>query len=515
MPVIPHFLATTSETRYQVEVGPQPTMGKTDSNLVQFASPSPIDLSDAQTTTGIPGVVSASSVPFFGPQPVTPIVTNLGNPWAFQLVWPADTTVALPLPEVPSMRIHDAIDENNSSNSYEIRLNPNAQHIEITLASENSDELLPETMQVFDQTGRLFPVDQAVLGSVVGPKSFVWDFPSSSTGRAPTALYLRISLPTGLGDFKSDPHTSASPYVLRIIESPNHVDSEGSAPDSNGMKPVLDSAMFDYTIVRTPIGYVPPPSPVDPSAQTPSAPGTMLTGNDSSNSGSYSSDLGSFILPTSALSLASLPAPILIPLANGPLPARSTAPFGGVLASDTDPVPPVDPHEAAHGEMALEDPVPAAGDEVVLAPPLLVVPHGAGDEKDGPVIAVRGPGGFPLLATALVAEVPSSKPTSAHPGKHALPADSQLASQQTDGSEASRDSEWLPAIDSSETAKKDGRRHKTRRLSALSGVTWAVTFGVGLMLPDLVAAFQFKTIKRPRFRLTSFRQIPRRPRNLD
>ncbi|WP_422927195.1 hypothetical protein [Singulisphaera sp. PoT] len=449
----------------------------------------------ASGTTG-----ATPATPVFGPQPVVSRLVAAGNAWTFRLEWPSDTAIAIPLPDVASMRIHDAFDDGDLSNSYEIHLDPGTRHLEIGLAPEDGSTTLPESMDLYDQTGRLYPADQAVQGSTLGPRAYIWNF--ASGGAMPTALYLKVSLPSSNGATplgSNSGSSNGSPYVIRIVQSPSASASSETPTSGTGTDNGSSQTIYDYTVVRTPT------LSSQPGGGSGSAPPTAITPSptpsqaDSPDSNSSSAGLVSIVLPIPSLSVAGSPSPTLVPVANGPLPTRSTAPLGGVLASGTDPVPPVDPHEAANGEVALEDPIPVV-DDLAVAPPLIGVPQGAEGQAEAQVVAVRGPGGFPLLATALVAGMPLNRGL-AHPG--GLDG-TTLADGGPDGAGLDAGS-LAPSLG----AEVQGR--KSPRFSALSGMTWAVTFGVGLVLPDLVAAFQFKTYKRPRLRLAALRPRPRRP----
>jgi hypothetical protein len=167
-----------------------------------------------------------------------------------------------------------------------------------------------------------------------------------------------------------------------------------------------------------------------------------------------------------------------------------------VLASG-DPVPPVDPHELARVDVAVDDleSDPDAGDALLPRTP---VPEG-----DGMVVAVRGPGGFPLLATALLAEPLPVPIGSTQP----LPMEAPGAIDVADNASAGAD---LVCAATSPAAER-ARTKKPRRASAATGVTFALILMIALSLPDVVARFPLSSLepRRPRFPVALIRRVLR------
>jgi hypothetical protein len=151
-------------------------------------------------------------------------------------------------------------------------------------------------------------------------------------------------------------------------------------------------------------------------------------------------------------------------VSTGPLPARSAAPLGGVLA-DGDPVPQIDRRDAAAIDLELIGLSPREPDEPAVA--LADAAAEDATKPQGRLAPVRGPGGFPLLASAPSVATPAADSTA-------------------------------PA-----TAASSSRPHSRSRPSVGSGLTFALTLVFGLMLPDLAAAFQLAERPRTRFRLGS------------
>jgi hypothetical protein len=145
------------------------------------------------------------------------------------------------------------------------------------------------------------------------------------------------------------------------------------------------------------------------------------------------------------------PRPTIV--ATGPMPARSAAALGGILADD-EPTPAIDRASAPLVDLDL---IPREGDG-----------HEAEDE--GGLVAVRGPGGIPLLTTALIG-IP-------HPGLRPKLAPTP-APASTPPPEVSADAAPTPAF-----SKARGRA------SAATGASIALSLIAGVIFSDL-------TIVRP------------------
>ncbi|HMB08305.1 MAG TPA: hypothetical protein VKP69_31810, partial [Isosphaeraceae bacterium] len=175
--------------------------------------------------------------------------------------------------------------------------------------------------------------------------------------------------------------------------------------------------------------------------------------------------------------------PHLAPLgvSTGPLPARSAAPLGGVLAVG-DPVPLINRRDAAAIDLELIGLSPREPDA-----PAVALADTAEEDATGPqgrLTPVLGPGGFPLLASAptrSLAAAPAALPWASAPQGSAATPVADLS---------------VPA-----RAASSSRPHSRSRSSVGSGLTFALTLVFGLMLPDLAVAFQLAEPPRTRFRL--------------
>jgi hypothetical protein len=160
------------------------------------------------------------------------------------------------------------------------------------------------------------------------------------------------------------------------------------------------------------------------------------------------------------------------PVSTGPLPMRSAAALGGVLATG-DPVPQVDRADAVVIDLALTG----------LVPEEPVGPEEDDPAASGRLAEVRGPGGFPLLASSL------------SPSLAAPPADSPWAAVPRSPEANIPPPSVRPAPAASST-RPAARSHP----SAGSGLTFALSLVFGLVLPDLADALRRDEPPRDRAR---------------
>jgi hypothetical protein len=200
------------------------------------------------------------------------------------------------------------------------------------------------------------------------------------------------------------------------------------------------------------------------------------------------------------------PLTISLPVAVGPLPVRSAAPLGGVFASP-EPVPPVDRHEGARADLAMFDPARHLDDADFN--PRQVVPDGEPiPESVGvKIIALRAPGGLPMLATALIADTTNAARADS-PGMAQPNAETPAPAPTVAHFEAvSTSVEQVSSSSSRTRAESSGRAsRRSRRPSVVLGLTLAFALGVSLVLPDLVAALQYVAPSRPSLRLRWIRR---------
>jgi hypothetical protein len=185
------------------------------------------------------------------------------------------------------------------------------------------------------------------------------------------------------------------------------------------------------------------------------------------------------------------PSSVLNPAATGPMPERAGAALGGVL-DEGDPVPQLDRHNPALVDLALigltqrprgdVDVGGGAEGDVSGETPGDLVP-----EVTDPLVTIRGPGGFPLLASSL-RDTPA-------PDFDAL-----VAALPSGAAAATVTAE--PATVMAEPAS-DAKAQALPAPSALSGLTVALGMVFGLRLPDLTALLTVVDAprRRARFRL--------------
>lgn len=400
---------------------------------------------------------------------------------------------AMPLPGVDNLRVEDSLMAGQSSNLYKIPIDSNTHRLGIDIQSLSTDSSVAETVSVYDPSGRVYLSGHIYQDPATGIKTLVLNVSGGDKDQPPTMLYVEVSLLGSNGD--SDSSTtktyvmSSEPYVMRVMRNPI-VFGESTTPGTTfGYVVPASLPLLDLTVNRNGSdGYWFTVSTVGQSPATSSTPnqGTTPVGTTPlpSPPPATAAEEADWTLPANvsqpSVSVPNNPTPVLV--ATGPLPARSAAPLGGILA-DGDPVPPVDPHGLALADFALDELVPEAEGEGA-APP----------NEDGAVVAIRGPGGFPLLATALIADTMTSSSAEGDP------------TSQSDVAAVASGC-VSPANQPTSDPSKSTRSRTTTRSRVFPALTFALAMGIGLMLPDFVAAFQTPSPKRPRLRLGMLRRM--------
>jgi hypothetical protein len=191
--------------------------------------------------------------------------------------------------------------------------------------------------------------------------------------------------------------------------------------------------------------------------------------------------------------------------AVGPLPARSAAPIAGVLEQGGDPIPVVTPVEAVRVSLARIAPVPEAFAVVVQARDvhqLESVPPGTSVRLE----ILRGNGGLPLLATSLIGDlVVRGAVTPQVRDAGDTEAQGGFVSSAPENSTPARPASPEPVTVT--RPESTPRRGGLRRSSAVAGLTAAVALVLGVLVPDLVTAFQFPPKPRLRIRLARLRRV--------
>jgi hypothetical protein len=421
---------------------------------------------------------------------------------------PSDSDMASAelLPDVPSVLVQGSLRADHASAMVKVPLDPGSTVLDLRLTSAAPGKPLGGWIEVFDRHSHLLASASAdAIGRAV-------DIPLRFDGSRPSMLYVQVALPVGTGAVADPPR----PFLLEVSRFAATPLGSSSAPagGSGGLE-----AQFEVFEPATPDSYDPggitsppavvtlPDRPVPPVASEPtqsppptwSMPGPTPSHAPDSNPSVQLGNEHTY--------------PVPYPVSVGPLPTRSAAPPGGVLAAG-DPAPPIDPREAARADLALFDPTRGLHDDEfglrnpvpVANPPAVPVLAAEG----APMVAVRGPGGLPLLATALIA---TSGQQSSPPQADLTPAADNAAEARpalvptgaVSAACTSRStSESLAAATPGQDRPKRDRR--ARRASALSGMSIAVALGVGLLLPDVVAAFQETPPSHPRLRFGPLRR---------
>jgi hypothetical protein len=174
------------------------------------------------------------------------------------------------------------------------------------------------------------------------------------------------------------------------------------------------------------------------------------------------------------------------PVPTGPLPARSAAPLGGVLG-DGDPVPQVDRRDAVAVDLELIG-IPVGEPDVAVAALDAAAAEAAIEstiEPAGRLTAVRGPGGFPLLASAS-GETPP-RPLAKLPALPRRWASPSVVSLEPRPVLLPTEPETAPT-----RAQANLQAPPSLRSSIGSGLAIALTLVFGLVRSDLVAVFERK-----------------------
>lgn len=337
-----------------------------------------------------------------------------------------------------------------------LQIGEGTEAIQIAVQASSASMPSPDRMWVFDQAGhKLMEGRPDPLTHSIHLNLLTADL--TSHGRRPRALFLQFLLPSN--------------WVPTSAEDAGSIPAVGtSGQDTSPMAFVL-------SVSRQAVSFAPPGPP---SAGTPAGPQRQQPLPESSRVGSLDpgpSTSASTVFPVP--SQATAPAPLVgvtvtVGIATGPLPARSSAPLGGILNGGDDPAPVVPRSETvAAVDLALMDPPQDEPSAEFAAEALSTI-----EPPGGAVAALRGPGGFPLLGSSLFAEGRFVRPGLAD----RLPAISfTRPAPPTSSTGLPGPSAPVPE-DATSPARRPGRT--ARRLSALTGVSLALAFVSGAVLPD-------------------------------
>jgi hypothetical protein len=394
-------------------------------------------------------LVSVTADPSGPPNVVVAVSTLAANGAASVTVTPISATDAtVSLPDVPSPAAVDVLSTVQAGDLFFVPDVEDSVSINFNLHSLAETEPLFERMDVYSASGKMFSV--APLSPFATAETLT--VPISNVPDPAAGLFVRIEPTVGFAPNTASPPWLFVPYyLLRITRnepswlSPYGPSPGGSAP--GGQSPVSGSQT--------------------PSSTTPPIPLSLLERYLAANARPLEAENTD---PVGA-ALGALAAPLSLSASTptGPLPARSAAALGGVIATG-DPVPQVDRRDAVAVDLELIG-LPS-GDPAVSVLPL----SNAGVAVDSSVrlTTVRGPGGFPLLAST-----------------HERPVAGALAALPwaTSPTHYEAKSESGNKISPLPTALPRNPEPPTRP-PAGAGLTMALSLVIGPELPNLAAAFR-------------------------
>ncbi|WP_237722472.1 hypothetical protein [Singulisphaera acidiphila] len=417
----------------------------------------------------------------------------------YQVAVPGDWDKIHLLPDAKTVQVNGSLSLGMGSDVLEVRLESGVTSFIFALKSAWDNQPVVETLQLFDTNFKEF----ASYGPTDPAQTFV--FALNLWSDKPSSFFVKIGLSTGIESSSVGAGVNSYPYTLEVTRNwlaPPVLcgPSPPALPQNKGNPYESYPSANTINISSGPVVVVSPPPPVGPDANP---------GSPDPNA-NLQPPAGQWPLPYEGPSREESSGAISLTVAVGRLPMRSTAPLGGVLAAP-DSVPPVDQHEGAQADLAAFD--PARDLENVDLRPRQVVPV---DEREAvQVVTLRGPGGLPLLATALIAGSTATVRTDSN----STTAQDKGGADETESVEATRapgavvtqvqaTKPSFAADDQPSSTSSSQTRASKRplRSSVVPGLTLAFALGVGLVLPDLVASLQFLDPKRPLLRLRLIRR---------
>ena len=368
---------------------------------------------------------------------------------------------AVDVPTVASPAVVDVLSSVDAGNSYHVSLDARTTALELDL--HGTPATTPETNQlsVVDETGK--PVGKAEPSS--DPTSVRWKVSSTEMSPGSKKLVVRINR----GDSAqqpSNPLDSPPNFDLRITRQG---ESESSTAPLGGTAPAPDSG--PSAPLSAIVSLVVPP------------PATTLEGSPSSDE-SEPPAVQVSALPVPASQTIALPGSV----PTGPLPVRSAAPLGGILA-EGDPIPQADRRDALLIDLDLIG---------VLVDAPVAPRRGLLDSKSefetemepDRLELVRGAGGFPVLASLAIG-VPG--------GRIASPAREGARSEMAPIPEvAVAPIEVAPLRDRPTGVSAGTESRRTYRISVGSLLVFTVSIVFSLVLPDF--ALGIPSLENPRGR---------------
>ena len=376
-----------------------------------------------------------------------------GSPFWMTLTAAQQATAQI-VPDQPHVSLFSSLSSANPSRVIEIPGDLRTRVLRIELSPASAADT-PLEMAVYDTSGR--SIADSALDPGPDTRVLSMNIPIDSSGQS-SGVYVKIAAPLGLGgSLSSFSGTGSDSFDLQITREPEAV------------SPLWQTLTPQVHLGDGAISLAPTVGQIEPS--------TALARLDDASAGPNEAEvvLGASAIVSAAPSGAGQQQLPSIAVATGPLPERAGAPLGGVLA-EGDPVPQLDRHDPALVDLALiglpePDLLPGLGEAGLeaIVTELERAPSGANG-----LVAIRGPGGFPLRAKGLPGEgVPDSKALFA-----VLPPAG--ATTVMVGSAAAAALTKVPT-------ELVATARPRRRLSAtaLSGLTVAMAMVFSLVLPDM------------------------------
>jgi hypothetical protein len=383
---------------------------------------------------------------------------------------------ARPLPDSDLMQATGAVAASQGPMLFRITLNQGTASLDIQLQSSDPTRPVMELVMLLDESGHDL---YSMRGDVGTSRLSLYVFLPMEYERR--ALYLSIAMPsTGL-DSTSGPSSSvaANPDVPPTVSQ-----ATTSDPTTSGF--VLQVTRQSIS-VSSPAGSA--PTVLGPSQST-----TSQTGARVGSPASLSPDETFQPVATASAVVRTSPQ-MALPVATGPLPSLSAAPLGGILAIEGDPTPRVAIRDTTAVDLALGDLAPVheeIDDNLVLAA-AEGTPVEFGPQDDGTVVALRGPGGFPLLGSLLIAENRVAR-SSAWGELPAISFARPLPVSPTTNPDSG------PSEEPASTRPGTPAARAIRRVSIVAGASIAFAFVSGLIFPALTDPFRPEAFLRSTLR---------------
>jgi hypothetical protein len=404
----------------------------------------------------------------------------------------------------------DSLSASQPQHDYRFAFDPNVVEVWFEVGSANSSAPPETVLELLNGQGAILSRSLPQPGQPFEDAgvSFDQSFPKGPQGGG--SIVVRMSVPSEAIAF--GPQSPGSPSIPEINaaqlgadltgvvqETPNpavsSIDGSSQAASTTGLTPgtSTDYVLYMYVIRQSPLNTpeLSNSSPYVPWESSATIQASHPIGEPLDSSPSIESPLAQATeeetehVSSESTSMEWQPGLVLV--ATGPLPSRTAAPLGGVLASG-DPVPLVDHRDAAVIDLALLDLVGVRHTSPVEEAVPSFVDEQASSRRDaedvGLALAGRGLGGLPLLGSSLTEMVRSNR-------KGALPSIDQGEEDENGRTSATRPEPALPTsgtdmlvTDSDSDSGVSPRLTNTRRIAALAGASIVGSLAAGLVVAE-------------------------------